>query len=71
MSGEITDILPGEEAGLKSVSFFIKGEYIIKIIKKWPAHWEAYYLMGLLLFNTNEKMAIDYFGTSALLGQDL
>ena len=35
-----------------------------KIIKKWSNHWEAYYLMGLLLFNTNEKMAMQNFNNS-------
>ncbi len=34
---------------------------INKIIKKWPNHWEAYYLMGLLLFNTNEDLAMENF----------
>ena len=33
-------------------------QLITKIIEKWPNHWEAYYLMGLLLFNTNEEMAM-------------
>lgn len=37
------------------------------IIKKCPNHWEAYYLMGLLLFNTNEKMAIENFKKSIKL----
>lgn len=40
---------------------------ITKIIKKWPDDWEAYYLMGLLLFNTNEKMAIENFNKSIKL----
>ncbi|MBI2629855.1 hypothetical protein HYW76_02025 [Candidatus Pacearchaeota archaeon] len=40
---------------------------INKIIKKWPNHWEAYYLLGLLLFNTNEKMAIENFNKSIKL----
>ena len=40
---------------------------INKAIKKWPDHWEAYYLMGLLLFNTNEKMAIENFKKSIKL----
>lgn len=31
---------------------------IEKIIKKWPDHWEAYYILGLLLFNTNEERAV-------------
>ena len=33
-------------------------QLVTKIIEKWPNHWEAYYLMGLLLFNTNEEMAM-------------
>jgi len=42
-------------------------QLLIKIIKKWPGHWEAYYLMGLLLFNTNEKIAIENFNKSIKL----
>ena len=42
-------------------------QLITKIIEKWPNHWEAYYLMGLLLFNTNEKMAIENFNKSISL----
>jgi len=42
-------------------------QLITKIIEKWPNHWEAYYLMGLLLFNTNEKMAIENFNKSIKL----
>jgi tetratricopeptide (TPR) repeat protein len=42
-------------------------QLITKIIKKWPDHWEAYYLMGLLLFNTNENMAIENFKKSIKL----
>ncbi len=37
---------------------------ITKIIKRWPKHWEAYYLMGLLFFNTNENMAIENLARS-------
>ncbi|MEK6934050.1 MAG: hypothetical protein AABW75_04190, partial [Nanoarchaeota archaeon] len=36
-------------------------------IKKWPYHWEAYYLMGLLLFNTNEGLAMKNFNKSIKL----
>src|SRR3989344_4262617 len=39
-------------------------QLIAEIIKKWPNHWEAYYLMGMLLFNTNEKMAMQNFNKS-------
>ena len=39
----------------------------LKIMKKWPNHWEAYYLMGLLLFNTNENMAMQNFNKSISL----
>src|SRR3989338_5030411 len=42
-------------------------QLITKIIEKWPNHWGAYYLMGLLLFNTNEKMAIENFNKSIKL----
>lgn len=42
-------------------------ELITKIMKKWPNHWEAYYLMGLLLFNTDEKMAMENFNKSIKL----
>ena len=34
-------------------------QLITQIIKEWPNRWEAYYLMGLLLFNTNEEIAMD------------
>jgi len=37
------------------------------IIEKWPNHWEAYYLMGVLLFNTNENMAMQNFNKSISL----
>ncbi len=40
---------------------------ITKIIEKWPDHWEAYYLMGLLLFNTNEKIAMENLNKSIKL----
>ncbi len=40
---------------------------ISEIIKKWPQDWEAYYLMGMLLFNTNEGMAIENFNKSIRL----
>ncbi len=33
-------------------------QLITKIIWEWPNHWEAYYLMGLLLFNINEEKAM-------------
>src|SRR3989338_4784341 len=33
-------------------------QLITRIIREWPNHWEAYYLMGLLLFNTNEELAM-------------
>lgn len=33
-------------------------ELITEIIKKWPDHWEAYYLLGLTFFNINEKKAM-------------
>ena len=36
-------------------------QLVTKIIERWPKHWEAYYLMGLLLFNTNEKTAMNNF----------
>ncbi len=42
-------------------------QLITKIIEKWPNHWEAYYLLGLLLFNTNEKMAMENFNRSIKL----
>lgn len=45
-------------------------ELLIKIIEKWPEHWEAYYLMGLLLFNTNEKNALKYFNKSIRLNNN-
>src|SRR3989338_3233121 len=45
-------------------------QLINKIIEKWPNHWEAYYLMGLLLFNTNEKMALENFYKSIKLKKD-
>jgi len=35
-----------------------------EIIKKWPDHWEAYYLIGFLLLDTNEKMAMENFNKS-------
>jgi tetratricopeptide (TPR) repeat protein len=34
-------------------------QLIAKIIEKWPNHWEAYYLLGLRLFNINEEMAME------------
>lgn len=40
---------------------------IIEIMNKWPEHWEAYYLMGLLLFNTNEEKAMKNFNKSIAL----
>ena len=42
-------------------------QLITKIIEKWPNHWEAYYLMGLLLFNTNEEKAMANFNKSIKL----
>ncbi len=45
-------------------------ELIQKIIEKWPANWEAYYLMGMLLFNTNEKMAIENINKSIKLNNN-
>ncbi len=32
--------------------------YINAIREKWPNHWEAYYLLGLQLFNKDEKKAM-------------
>ena len=40
---------------------------IQEAINKWPEHWEAYYLLGLELFNINEKMAVDFFKKSIAL----
>ena len=45
-------------------------ELITEIIEKWPDHWEAYYLLGMLLFNTNEKKALQNFKKSILLDKN-
>lgn len=42
-------------------------QLLTNIIEKWPDHWEAYYLMGLLLFNTNEEIAMENFMKSISL----
>jgi len=42
-------------------------ELITKIINKWPNHWEAHYLLGLALFNINEKKALRYLKKSISL----
>lgn len=49
--------------GKEKESFLLINE----IIDKWPDDWEAYYLMGMLLFNTNETLAIKYFNKSIKL----
>lgn len=46
-------------------------QLVTEIIKKWPNHWEAYYLMGLLLFNTNEEIAMKNFIKSINLEKNL
>lgn len=39
--------------------------HLINSIKdKWPNHWEAYYLVGLHLFNKNERKAMQAFKKS-------
>lgn len=39
--------------------------HLINSIKeKWPEHWEAYYLLGLRLFNKNERKAMQAFKKS-------
>ena len=37
---------------------------INSIKEKWPEHWEAYYLLGLHLFNKNERKAMQAFKKS-------
>ena len=39
-------------------------DLLIYIINKWPDHWEAYYLLGITFFNTNEKKAAEFFEKS-------
>jgi len=41
-----------------------------KIIDMWPDHWEAYYLLGFLYFNVNEKMAVEAFEKSIKLEEN-
>ena len=43
-----------------------KGSFLLltHIIEKWPDHWEAYYLIGVLLFNADEKQAMENFTKS-------
>lgn len=45
-------------------------QLVTKIIKKWPNHWEAYYLLGLLLFNTNEELDLQNFNRSIKLNNN-
>jgi tetratricopeptide (TPR) repeat protein len=39
-------------------------ELLIDIVDKWPYHWEAYYVLGIMFFNTNEEKAAEFFEKS-------
>lgn len=39
-------------------------QLIRDIMKRWPDHWEAYYLLGLRFFNDDEEMAMQAFRQS-------
>ena len=62
----------GAEIGLDALTLSIiylgrkkESLYLINSIKdKWSNHWEAYYLLGLHLFNKNERKAMQAFKKS-------
>ncbi|MBU0646775.1 hypothetical protein KJ611_04905 [Patescibacteria group bacterium] len=51
-----------------ALGFIGKNKYSLNlinlIIDKWPNQWEAYYLLGLHLFNKNERKAMQAFKKS-------
>ncbi len=52
---ENRDAMLVKAGALRTLSKEKEAMYLVKkIIEKWPEYWEAYYLMGFLLFDANE-----------------
>ncbi|MEA3514195.1 MAG: hypothetical protein U9R34_01860 [Nanoarchaeota archaeon] len=57
-----------------SLNLLQKNKESLKLINyikdKWPEHWEAYYLLGLHLFNKNERKALQALKKSLQLDEN-